>query len=133
MKDVISDVLDFHVACDIPILTSPTLPPEARVALRIDLIDEEVNRELIPAMRAGDLLEIADAMADSVYVIVGAAIEYGIPLERVWQAVQAANMAKVDPATGRVRRRADGKVLKPEGWLPPDIAAILRVEPCPAT
>ena len=91
----------------------------------MELIREEVNRELLPAMEAGDMPEIADAMADSIYVIVGAALEYGIPLDRVWAAVQRANMAKVDPATGKVRKRHDGKVLKPEGWTPPDISAAL--------
>src|ERR1700733_13617257 len=97
MKKLLDDVTAFHVACDVPIKMSPELVNGDRLALRIDLIDEEVNRELIPAMRAGDLVEIADAMADSIYVIVGAAIEYGLPLDRVWAAVQAANMAKVDP------------------------------------
>ncbi len=91
----------------------------------MELIREEVNRELLPAMEANDLPEIADAMADAIYVIVGAAIEYGIPLDRVWAAVQNANMAKVDPITGKVRKRADGKVLKPDGWTAPDIVAVL--------
>ena len=125
---MIADVADFHRACDIPIAESPGAPPVARVLLRIDLIEEEVIRELIPAMVRGDMVEIADAMADSIYVIIGAALEYGIPLERVWNAVQAANMAKRDPATGRVRRRIDGKVLKPDGWVGPRIAEILEVD-----
>jgi predicted HAD superfamily Cof-like phosphohydrolase len=64
-------------------------------------------------------------MADSIYVIVGAAIEYGIPLSAVWDAVQKSNLAKRDPSTGKVRRREDGKILKPDGWKPPDIRAAL--------
>ena len=52
----------------------------------------------------------------------------GIPLDRVWAAVHRSNMAKVDPATGKVIKRADGKVLKPEGWTPPDIPAALAIE-----
>ena len=127
MKSLLDDVRAFHVACDIPILPAPTEPVAERVTLRIDLIEEEVNKELLPAMRSGgDLPSIADAMADAIYVIAGAALEYGIPLDRVWNAVQAANMAKVDPATGKVLRRHDGKVLKPPGWTPPDIATVLR-------
>lgn len=125
MKHLIEDVIAFHVACDIPVACALTAPPSPRVDLRIELIEEEVNRELLPAMKSGDLIEIADAMADSIYVIVGAAIEYGIPLDHVWKAVQAANMAKVDQNTGKVRRRADGKILKPDGWSPPDIRAAL--------
>jgi len=126
MKHLLDDVLLFHIACDVPVLNRPAIPYTRRRDLRILLIDEEVNRELIPAMQANDLVEIADAMADSIYVIVGAALEYGIPLDRVWTAVQRANMAKVDPVSGKVRRRKDGKILKPDGWTPPDIAAILN-------
>lgn len=126
MKDLMADVAALHRACDIPVLDGPAIPPPDRVALRKELIQEEVVRELLVAMDEGDLEKIADGMADAVYVIVGAALEYGIPLDRVWREVQAANMRKVDPATGQVRRRADGKVLKPEGWTPPDIAAALR-------
>ena len=125
MIDLMADVAAFHKACSVPVLLSPQVPSEDRQRLRFELIDEEVNRELIPAIRDGNLPAIADAMADAIYVIVGAALEYGIPLGAVWQAVQASNMAKVDPVTGMVRKRADGKVLKPEGWKPPDIAGIL--------
>lgn len=122
MKQCIDDVTAFHVACDVPILSTPTIPSPERVELRMELIREEVNRELLPAMAAADLPEIADAMADSIYVIVGAAIEYGIPLAKIWELVQSANMAKADPITGKVRKREDGKVLKPDGWISPNIA-----------
>ena len=125
MKSLLSDVASFHRACGVPVLVSPQIPPRKRIDLRIELIREEVDRELIPAMRTGILSEIADAMADSIYVIVGAALEYGIPLDQVWREVQHANMSKVDPKTGVVRRRFDGKILKPDGWVAPDIAAIL--------
>jgi predicted HAD superfamily Cof-like phosphohydrolase len=126
VKTLIQDVGAFHAACDVPVLQIPAVPARDRVALRRSLIDEEVNKELLPAMDAGNIVELADALADSIYVIVGTALEYGIPLDRVWQAVQAANMAKVDPATGKVHRRDDGKILKPPDWTPPDIEAALR-------
>lgn len=129
MKNLLSDVREFHTACEIPVAQSPVEPPAGRVWLRRELIDEEVNRELLPAMARGDLPAVADGMVDAIYVIVGAALEYGLPLDRVWSAVHQANMAKVDPATGRVIRRADGKVLKPAGWQAPDIAAVLAVKP----
>lgn len=125
MKTLLDDVRAFHVACDIPIVGRPSNPPVDRIVLRRKLIDEEVNRELLPAIDRGDLVAIADGMADAIYVIAGAALEYGIPLDRVWAAVQATNMAKADPVTGKVHRRSDGKVLKPPGWVPPDIAGAL--------
>lgn len=124
--DAMIDVAEFHKACDIPILAKCGIPDAARVELRINLIQEEVNRELLPAMATDNLLKIADGMADAIYVIVGAALEYGIPLHRVWELVQAANMAKRDPMTGKVYRRADGKVTKPPGWVSPD-ADIMKV------
>lgn len=125
MKNLLRDVGAFHIACGVPILGTPMAPTLDRMELRFKLISEEVNDELLPALVNGDLVEAADAMADAIYVIVGTALEYGIPLHRVWDAVQAANMAKVDPTTGLVRRREDGKILKPEGWTAPDIAAVL--------
>lgn len=122
MKKLLDDVAAFHKACDVPILEKPTIPDLTRRELRISLINEECNKELIPAIdKANDIAEVADALADLIYVIVGTALEFGIPLDRVWNAVQAANMAKVDPITGKVKKREDGKVLKPLGWVAPDI------------
>lgn len=67
-----------------------------------------------------DLEKLSDGLADLIYVTVGTALEFGIPLDRVWAEVQRANMQK---ASGP--RRADGKVLKPPGWVPPDIHGAL--------
>jgi predicted HAD superfamily Cof-like phosphohydrolase len=125
MQSLMRDVARFHKACDVPVHNVPHIPPADRKALRIKLIKEEVNKELLPALEEDDLAGIADGMADSIYVIVGAALEYGIPLEVVWLAVQRANMAKVDPTTGKVLKRENGKILKPKSWTPPDIQAIL--------
>jgi len=124
MRKVMLDVALFHQATDTPLLLQPTIPAKARSNLRVALIQEECD-ELIEAIGRRDLVEIADACADLIYVVAGTAHEYGIPLEEVWDEVQRSNMAKVDPTTGKVRRREDDKILKPEGWTPPDIATIL--------
>lgn len=123
MKSLLDDVAAFHAACDVPVLDAPRLVPE-RIALRARLILEEA-RETVEAMEAGDLIETADGLADLIYVAVGTALEFGVPLDRVWTEVHRSNMAKVDPLTGRVRKRDDGKVLKPDGWREPDIACAL--------
>lgn len=130
MINLMNEVAAFHDMTDTPVSDTICIPPIDRLELRINLIREEVLEELIPAMEANDLLEIADAMADSIYVIVGAALEYGIPLHLVWDEVQRSNMAKVNPSTGKVSKRADGKILKPEGWEPPTkaIAKLLNLE-----
>jgi predicted HAD superfamily Cof-like phosphohydrolase len=123
MKTLITDVTDFHRACDLPVHTQPRFVPE-RAALRSALLAEECQ-ETVEALERGDMEKIADGLADVIYVAVGAALEFGIPLDRVWAEVHRSNMAKVDQATGKVVKRADGKVLKPEGWTPPDVAGVL--------
>jgi predicted HAD superfamily Cof-like phosphohydrolase len=69
-------------------------------------------------------IETADALTDLMVVTVGMGLELGMPLDRLWDEVHRSNMAKVGP-DGKVTYREDGKVLKPEGWTPPDIKAAL--------
>lgn len=90
-------------------------------AMRMLLIAEETE-ELADALFRNDRADVADALADLIYVAIGAAITFGIDLRPVWQAVQATNMAKEG---GGVRE--DGKILKPEGWQPPDIDLALSL------
>lgn len=128
MKTLLSDLTAFHVACDVPVLTTPQFPSQDRIDLRDKLLKEEV-KELDDAVAARDMVEVADALGDIIYIAVGTALEFGIPLDRVWAEIQRSNMAKVDSATGKVRKREDGKVLKPEGWTPPDIFGALTLPP----
>jgi predicted HAD superfamily Cof-like phosphohydrolase len=114
-----SDVADFHRALDIPIGDSPAL---RRVELRCALIAEEA-KETIEAAEVGDLVGAIDGLCDLIYVIHGAALEWGVDLEPFFAEVHRTNMAKVG---GPVR--PDGKKLKPSGWQPPDIAGILRAQ-----
>lgn len=85
---------------------------------------EELD-EYLDAEKNDDIVEIADALADMCVIILGTAAAYGIPLAAVFEEVHRSNMAKVMP-DGTVKRRGDGKILKPGGWTPPDIAAVLR-------
>lgn len=123
MRSLMADVEAFHRACDVPVLASPRIVPE-RVELRRDILREEAE-ETDTALADGDLVALADGLADTIYVAIGTALEFGIPLDAVWAEVQRSNMAKRDPATGSVRRREDGKVLKPANWVPPNIAGII--------
>jgi predicted HAD superfamily Cof-like phosphohydrolase len=115
---------DFHRAYGLPIREEPTavVGPD-QVVLRQALIEEEV-RELADAATTGDLVGVADALADIVYVAYGTAHVYGIDLDAVLDEVHASNMTKLG-ADGRPVRRADGKVLKGPAYRPPDIAAVL--------
>jgi predicted HAD superfamily Cof-like phosphohydrolase len=120
--DWYQDVLDFHKKFGCAIGEKPSLPPAGAGvrSLRMKLIGEEFE-ELGEAHTARDLPEIADALADIIYVAAGMAVTYGIDLRPVFDAVHASNMAKEGGAT-----RADGKILKPPGWTPPDVAGLLR-------
>lgn len=124
MKSLLNDVRAFREACDLPIATTVGFPPRECVELQQRLLLEEYL-EWLQAVSERDMVEVADALADMVYIIVGTALEFGIPLDRVWDEVQRSNMAKVDPVSGRVARREDGKILKPQGWEAPNVAGVL--------
>jgi predicted HAD superfamily Cof-like phosphohydrolase len=126
-----------------------------RWGLRQTLIDEEYD-ELIRAYEENDHAAFLDACVDLVYVVIGTAIEAGLPFDEAFEAVHRANMAKLhdcpdcggtghekqqgmkwyagpkcEGCAGRgqkVRKRDDGKVLKPVGWQAPDIASIIWKE-----
>jgi predicted HAD superfamily Cof-like phosphohydrolase len=117
-------VREFHLAYELPVADAPSADlPAGQVALRQDLIDEEVS-ELRAAAADADLVGVADALADIVYVAYGTALVYGIDLDAVLDEVHASNMTKLG-ADGRPVRRADGKVLKGPDYRPPDVAAVL--------
>ena len=85
------------------------------------LIEEEVQ-ELHDAASQVDEL---DALIDILVVTIGAIHSMGADGEGAWNEVMRTNMAKIDPVTGKVRKREDGKVLKPEGWAPPDLKSYI--------
>jgi len=92
--------------------------------LYVNLIDEEL-RELKEAIAAGDRVEILDALEDIMVVTAGAMHSGGFDGEGAWKEVMQTNFAKIDRETGKVRKREDGKVLKPLGWTAPDLAPYL--------
>jgi phosphoribosyl-ATP pyrophosphohydrolase len=87
------------------------------------LIEEEAA-ELRAAVGASDLVEIADALADLVWVTLEAAVTFGIPIEEVFAEVERSNWTKID--TADVRRNAAGKIVAGPGFSPPDLAPILE-------
>lgn len=95
--------------------------------LRRKLHDEE-HAELVEALEGGDLAAIAQELADVVYVAYGTAHSLGLPLDAVIGAIHAANMAKYGP-DGPILR-GDGKLMKPPGWRPADIGAVLAAHSC---
>ena len=129
-------VAEFHRAFGHPIRTIPGADVSEK-ALRMNLIQEAVD-ELASALglewdedsgtwydigASVNTVEVADALADIDYVVQGAALVFGIPHDAVFDEVHRSNMAKL--VDGKVIRREDGKVLKPEGWTPPDVLGVL--------
>ena len=92
--------------------------------LYIKLIREEFN-ELILAYAQNNIVEIADACADLKWVIEGLELTMQFPQQKLWNEVARSNHAKISE-NGKVLKRDDGKVQKPEGWTPPNIEKILK-------
>jgi predicted HAD superfamily Cof-like phosphohydrolase len=95
--------------------------------LYLKLIQEEVS-ELQTAVDNNDRVEQLDALIDIMVVTVGAVQSLGADGEGAWKEVMSTNFAKIDSLTGRVRKREDGKVLKPVGWRPPELAKYINKE-----
>jgi len=93
---------------------------EAQFALYTNLITEE-HQELLEATLSDDRVEQLDALIDILVVTVGAIHSMGADVEGAWKEVMMTNFAKIDHDTGKVRKREDGKVLKPTGWTPPNL------------
>lgn len=122
-----TDVKEFHQAFGQRVGEKPELPSKEERELRKKLLAEEYT-EYVVAEYKNDLIEIADALADIIYIACGTAVSYGIPLDRLFAEVHRSNMAKL--VDGKVIRRSDGKVQKPDGWTPPDVKNILYSEDC---
>jgi predicted HAD superfamily Cof-like phosphohydrolase len=118
----------FHEAFDLPRASRPTIDVPAGLAkLRVDLLMEEVG-EFADATTARDIVGIADALADILYVTYGAAVTYGIDLDAALREVHRSNMSKLDEH-GKPVYREDGKVLKSARYTPPDISKVLLFQP----
>lgn len=118
--DPFEAVLEFHRAFGVLIGERPALPNNEVAELRRKLMEEELA-ELEQAMDNGELVGIADGLADLLYVVCGTAVSYGIDIRPIFEEVHRTNMAKVGGAL-----REDGKVLKPDGWQPPKLGPILN-------
>jgi len=104
--------------------TSGKNNPE-QAALYHNLIVEEYS-EYIAARNANDDAEILDACFDMIWVIVGYMKSRGWDCGNAWDEGAKSNLTKIDPLTGFVRRREDGKILKPEGWQPPNFEKFVK-------
>ena len=93
--------------------------------LYMKLIQEEYT-ELMDAEAVSDDAEICDACFDLMWVIIGYMKSRGWDCENIWDEGAKSNLSKIDPVTLKVKKREDGKILKPEGWKPPDFAKFVK-------
>ena len=121
MANVFNDQKTFMKACD----QSVDDYNNGQVALYANLIDEEV-KEFNEAYKHYDHKEMLDALIDIMVVTVGAIHSMGADGEGAWKEVMRTNFAKIDKETGKVRKREDGKVLKPMGWTAPELGQFLK-------
>jgi predicted HAD superfamily Cof-like phosphohydrolase len=120
-------VAQFHDAFGIQNNSTPTAAlTAADIQLRFDLMKEE-NEEYLEAAQNGDLVEIADALGDQLYILCGTILRHGLQdkIIAVFEEIQRSNMSKLD-VNGKPIYREDGKVLKSELYFKPDIAKILH-------
>jgi len=117
MANPFKDQAKFMRACD----QSVGSLNKEQYKLYLDLMEEEW-KELKAALLMEDRVEQLDALLDFIVVTVGAVHSGGFDGEGGWKEVMTTNLAKIDKETGKVRKREDGKVLKPIGWVPPELA-----------
>jgi len=117
MTNTFKDIDTFATACD-----QPASPENYKMYL--GLIDEEYG-ELVDAVDADDKVEQLDALVDILVVTMGAIRAAGWDGEAAWKEVMDTNFAKIDATTGKVIKREDGKVLKPEGWTAPELSQFI--------
>lgn len=116
MGNPFDDQLKFMVSCD----QSVCEYNQKQFDLYVNLIREELQ-ELNGAIEDDNRVEKLDALIDILVVTIGAIHSMGADGQGAWNEVMNTNFAKVDQNTGKVKKREDGKVLKPDNWIPPDL------------
>ena len=125
LREKIQSVAEFHEVFRIGNGDQIKLIDEKDYTLRYNLIKEE-NEEYLDACKNGDIVEIADALGDQLYILFGTILKHGLQhkIEEVYDEIHRSNMSKLD-ANGLPIFREDGKILKSELYFKPDIRKIL--------
>lgn len=128
LTDLAACVAEFHDVFQIGNNHSPNRLSTEEQVLRYSLMREE-NEEYLEAAQQGNLIEIADALGDQLYILLGTALRHGLmdKMEAVFLEIHRSNMSKLD-AEGKPIFREDGKVLKSDRYFRPNIAAFFKEE-----
>ncbi len=122
MSKVFTDVATFMSAAG----QSINRDNKQQAELYLKLIEEEYEKEFKEARQSNDDVLTIDACFDTIWVIVGYMMSRGWDCERIWDEGALSNLKKIDRATQKVLKREDGKVLKPEGWQPPNFSKFVN-------
>lgn len=123
-----ADVRNFHGRFEVPEAKAPSLLSQEKFDFRFKFLKEELA-EFLMGHEEGDLVDMADALIDLVYVAMGTAAMMGLPWQDLWDEVQRANMSKVRAQhAGQSKRGSALDVVKPQGWIGPDHNKILGTE-----
>lgn len=109
------DVVKFIEACD-----------QEKTIANANLYSKLIEEEYMEFVDAGYEVEELDACMDMIWVILGYCYMKGFDVEGAWNEVARSNLAKINTETGKVTKREDGKVLKPEGWTPPQLEQFVK-------
>ena len=125
LYEKIKSVAEFHEVFRIGNAAEPGLIDEKDYMLRYNLLKEE-NDEYLDACKKGDMIEIADALGDQLYILFGTILKHGLQhkIEEVYDEIHRSNMSKLD-GNGEPIFREDGKILKSELYFKPDIRRII--------
>lgn len=126
MKDQIAKVKHFHDSFNVVNGLEPQLIEEKDFWLRHRIMAEE-NKEYLEACKEGDIVEIADALGDQLYILCGTILKHGLQhkIEEIFTEIHRSNMTKLD-AEGKPMFRLDGKIIKSELYEKPNIEQILE-------
>ena len=126
LAEVIDCVREFHEAFRIQNESTPRADIEYKMVLLRHKLMREENDEYLEAAQNGDLVEIADALGDMLYILCGTILSHGLQakMAEVFQEIQRSNMSKLDK-DGEPIYREDGKVMKSDQYFRPDIQSIL--------
>ncbi len=121
-------LVEFNKAFEINYSDEPIIGSSDLAELRIRLLEEEV-KEYAEAVRDNDIVEILDALGDIAYILAGTILNHGMQdvIDDAFSEIHRSNMDKL--VDGKALKRDDGKVIKPEGWQPPNLNQFLESNP----
>ena len=125
MNKAFEDVRNFMVACG-QIPPDTVLQEESELSKLYRKLIEEEYEEFQEAIQQKDNTEVLDACFDQIWVILGYMYSRGWDVDASWNEGAKSNLSKIDSETGKVLKRSDGKIQKPEGWKPPNFHQFVK-------